>query len=72
MLRRNYRSSAALLQLPSQMFYNDSLIAEADEAQTRPPEWVRAGPVPVHAVASQPAVVSQPWQHGGWGDGADS
>eukprot|EP00873_Tetraselmis_striata_P024152 jgi/Tetstr1/444416/TSEL_032304.t2 len=39
MLRRNYRSSAALLQLPSQMFYNDSLIAEADEAQTRPPEW---------------------------------
>jgi len=39
MLPRNYRSSAPLLELPSRMFYDECLIAEAPESETRAPEW---------------------------------
>lgn len=33
-LRRNYRSHPALTRLPSQLFYNDSLVAAADAKTT--------------------------------------
>uniref|UniRef100_A0A061SEU4 Putative helicase MOV10L1 n=1 Tax=Tetraselmis sp. GSL018 TaxID=582737 RepID=A0A061SEU4_9CHLO len=38
-LLRNYRSNAALLELPSHLFYDDLLISEADKEATRPPNW---------------------------------
>ncbi len=41
MLRRNYRSHASLLDLPSRMFYGASLLPCADALAVRPPPWSR-------------------------------
>ena len=38
-LVRNYRSHPRLLWLPSHLFYGDALLAHADSAQTRLPQW---------------------------------
>lgn len=38
-LVRNYRSHQRLLWLPSHLFYGDALLACADSAQTRLPQW---------------------------------
>jgi putative helicase MOV10L1 len=40
MLRRNYRSHATLLDLPSRLFYGGGLVAAANQAGVQPPRWV--------------------------------
>lgn len=39
-LLRSYRSSQALLSLPSRLFYEDALISAADPDSVRPPAWI--------------------------------
>ena len=36
---RNYRSHATLLRLPNTLFYNDTLVAAADQTLVLPPAW---------------------------------
>lgn len=38
-LVRNYRSHASLLHLPNRLFYNDTLVAAADQSIVLPPTW---------------------------------
>lgn len=45
MLRRSYRSSAALLTLPNRLFYGGALVAASPQAALAPPAWAPgAGP----------------------------
>jgi hypothetical protein len=39
MLVRNYRSHSTLLQIPNLLFYDNFLIAAAEQAALLPPQW---------------------------------
>ena len=54
-LVQNYRSHSSLLHIPNKLFYNQTLVAAADQAQLLPPAWSELESTDTSLAGGQPS-----------------
>ena len=70
-LVQNYRSHSSLLHIPNKLFYNQTLVAAADQSQLQPPAWSELESTDTSLAGGQPSTQPREEDAGATASAAD-